>query len=66
MCAGRAYSLRDVLKMAENLTRHTLEVRVNPAFVRPNEVPKLLGSRQKLQQYVDLSPDPRPGSGLVL
>jgi len=56
VCAGRAYSLRDVLKMAENLTRHALEIRVNPAFVRPNEVPKLLGSRQKLQQYVDLSP----------
>jgi nucleoside-diphosphate-sugar epimerase len=56
VCAGRAYSLRDVLTLAENLTRHTLEVRVNPAFVRSNEVPKLLGSRQKLQQYVDLSP----------
>ena len=56
VCSGQAHSLRDVLAMAEGISGHAMEVRVNPAFVRANEVPRLLGSGRKLQERAGLSP----------
>ena len=48
ICSGQAYTLRDVLLMVREISGHDFEVRVNPAFVRSNEVKILLGSRAKL------------------
>jgi GDP-D-mannose dehydratase len=42
--------------MAERISGRSMEIRVNPAFVRSNEVPRLLGSGLKLQQLTGLSP----------
>lgn len=56
VCSGRAHSLREVLNMAERHSGRSMEIRVNPAFVRINEVPRLLGSGLKLQQITGLSP----------
>ena len=44
VCSGRSHSLRGILAMAEQITGHTLQVRVNPALVRANEVKNLLGN----------------------
>ena len=52
VCSGRAYSLRDVLAMATSLSGHSLEVKVNPAFVRANDVRVLRGSRAKLESVI--------------
>ena len=38
ICSGRAVSLRSVVEMVSELSRHPLQVTVNPAFVRANEV----------------------------
>lgn len=51
-CSGRAYSLMDVLRMAESITGHSMEIRVNPAFVRANEVRVLRGSRAHLEATI--------------
>lgn len=51
-CSGRAYSLMDVLRMAESITGHSMEIRVNPAFVRANEVRLLRGSRAHLEATI--------------
>ena len=48
VCSGQAWSLNDVLGMVREISGHDFEVRVNPAFVRTNEVKTLLGSRAKL------------------
>ncbi|SDW03576.1 GDP-mannose 4,6-dehydratase [Nitrosomonas communis] len=48
VCSGQAYTLRDVLQMIREISGHNFEVRVNPAFIRSNEVKILLGSRAKL------------------
>lgn len=45
------YSLREVLAMADVL-RHQLEVRVNPAFVRANEVKALRGDVTRLKTLI--------------
>jgi len=52
VCSGVAYTLREVISMAEDLTGYPIEVRVNPAFVRPNEVYKLTGNPAKLHACV--------------
>jgi nucleoside-diphosphate-sugar epimerase len=48
VCSGHAYTLMEVIGMATAITGHDIEVRVNPAFVRQNEVKLLQGSCQRL------------------
>ncbi len=52
VCSGQAYSLQEVLSMAREISGHDIEVRVNPAFVRANEVKRLLGSRARLESVI--------------
>ncbi len=52
ICSGLAMSLNDVLGIARELSGHNLEVRVNPAFVRQNEVKILVGSSAYLESII--------------
>jgi nucleoside-diphosphate-sugar epimerase len=47
--SGQGYSLRSVLDLAADLTGHRPDVRVNPAFVRTNEVHRLVGDVSALE-----------------
>lgn len=59
VCSGNLHSLREVLALIATLTGHSLEIKVNPDFVRPNEVISLGGDPSLLRQYVaDWSPRP--------
>jgi nucleoside-diphosphate-sugar epimerase len=59
ICSGRAIALLDIIEMMNEITGYKIEVRVNPAFVRENEVPRLVGSPTKLRSLVAIPP-PRP------
>ena len=48
VCSGQPHALGSVIAALEELTGHHLQVRVNPAFVRANEVHRLCGSPEKL------------------
>jgi nucleoside-diphosphate-sugar epimerase len=48
VCSGQTYSLKRVIKLLEGLTHHSIDITINQAFVRPNEVHKLCGSPDKL------------------
>ncbi|MCX8085821.1 MAG: GDP-mannose 4,6-dehydratase [Rhodocyclaceae bacterium] len=50
VCTGRPYTLQQVMEVLAALTGHRLEVRVNPAFVRANEVKTLCGNPSRLQR----------------
>ena len=52
ICSGEAVTLRDVLSYCRELTGHDMEIRVNPAFVRANEVRSLAGSTAKLDGII--------------
>ena len=52
VCSGVGHTLRAVLQMAADITGHMPQVRVNPAFVRANEVQKLVGSRAALERAI--------------
>jgi nucleoside-diphosphate-sugar epimerase len=59
ICSGQAIALLDVVRIMNQLAGYEIEVRVNPEFVRTNEVPRLVGSNAKLRRLVEL-PAPRP------
>ena len=48
LCSGQSYSLMDVIRMMQEIAGYEIEVRVNPAFVRANEVARLTGSNERL------------------
>jgi len=50
--SGRTHSLREVLTTAEELTGHSPEIIVNPAFVRENEVRTLCGDNSRLKSLI--------------
>lgn len=52
VCSGRALTLREVLELAQEVTGHAMEIRVNPQFVRANEVRRLRGSPGKLRSRI--------------
>ncbi|CAG0931993.1 GDP-6-deoxy-D-talose 4-dehydrogenase [Planctomycetaceae bacterium] len=52
ICSGEATSLRQVLSLAGELTGHMPTVKVNPAFVRANEVKRLRGSGARLDAAI--------------
>lgn len=51
-CSGVGHSLRDVLAMMREISGHEPEIRINPEFVRANEVKSLVGSRKKLESAI--------------
>jgi nucleoside-diphosphate-sugar epimerase len=56
VCSGTAYTLADVLRMMATIAGYAIAVRVNPAFVRANEVKRLLGSAAKLERAIGTLP----------
>ncbi len=52
ICSGRSNSLGDVIDSLSEIAGYRIEVQVNPAFVRANDVLKLAGSNAKLASVV--------------
>jgi len=52
VCSGTVHSLREVIAMAEDITGHKIEVRVNTHLVRANEVKRLRGDVAKLNSLL--------------
>jgi GDP-6-deoxy-D-talose 4-dehydrogenase len=59
ICSGRTHSLREVIQTVSELAGHRIEVRVNPQFVRANEVKTLRGSPALLKRLLPTW-SPRP------
>lgn len=57
ICSGRALSLREILAMMEEIAGRGIEVSVNPAFVRANEIPRLLGCNKRLRDALGFAPE---------
>ena len=57
LCTGTPYALRDVIDMCEQISGHTLEIDVNPAFVRAQEVKSLTGDPSRLTSVIGALPD---------
>lgn len=49
VCSGKSYSLREILAICQAITGHEIQVEVNSAFVRANEVKTLCGDNSRLR-----------------
>lgn len=56
VCSGREISIREIIGMASELSGRDIDVRVNQAFVRPNEVTRLHGDRRRLEALIGKLP----------
>jgi nucleoside-diphosphate-sugar epimerase len=56
ICTGTGTSLDEVLDLMADIAGYRIEVRINPAFVRDNEVRRLVGSNQALRQHIGFTP----------
>lgn len=52
ICSGQATALSEVLELMSEISGHRIEVKINPAYVRSNEVKLLVGSHNKLEQVM--------------
>lgn len=53
ICSGNLLSVREIISLAEKITGHYIEVKINQTFVRSNEVIKLCGDGNKLRSIVN-------------
>ncbi len=56
LCSGVGRSLRWILEQLTELSGHTLEVRINPEFVRASEVHRLVGSSSRMESALGKLP----------
>ena len=52
VCSGESVSLLEIVAMMEDIAGYKIDVRVNPAFVRGNEVAKLTGDNSRLRSLI--------------
>ena len=51
LCSGEATALETCIRMASEITGYDIETKINPGFVRANEVKTLRGSSEKLDRF---------------
>jgi GDP-4-dehydro-6-deoxy-D-mannose reductase len=56
VCSGRAYAVREILDGLRRLSSAAVEVRVDPARLRPDDTPLVLGSPARLQACTGWTP----------
>ena len=60
VCSGTLTALDEVLALMRDIAGYAIEVRVNPAFVRGQEVARLRGSNARLRAVLDDAPGSIP------
>ena len=56
ICSGKAWRIRDVLDLLLGMTKQKIEVREDPARLRPSDVPVLLGDHSKFTDRTGWKP----------
>ena len=56
ICTGQTYTLQHIITALSELTGHSLQIKVNPMFVRANEIHRLCGNPEKLIHAIGALP----------
>ncbi|WED22011.1 GDP-mannose 4,6-dehydratase [Vibrio sp. JC009] len=56
LCSGQVFSLSYILEEMSSIAGYPIDVKVNPDFVRNNEIKVLGGSREKLHKLTGITP----------
>lgn len=52
VCSGHAINIKKIIHIMENIAGYTIKVKINPEFVRKNEIKMLKGSSKKISSIV--------------
>jgi len=52
ICSGKAVSLSEIISTLEDLTNHKIKIRINQSLIRANEIEKLSGSSEKIENLI--------------
>jgi len=52
VCSNQAHSLREIISLFQLFSNHNPEIKINPKFVRSNEIIRLTGSDVKLKRLI--------------
>jgi len=58
ICSGRGTALGEIIAFMNGIAGYAIDVTVNPAFVRTNEIRRLIGSNHKLFSLIGEQPIP--------
>ena len=58
ICSGKPIALKSVFDLLSQITGHHMQIKLNPAFVRDNEIHRLYGNPEKLYRLVGDIPLP--------
>ena len=53
ICSGKATSLSSIIETISNMSKHQMEIKINQAFIRENEIMTLRGSNEKLKKFTN-------------
>lgn len=56
LCSGNAVALREIIARLERITGHAMQVVTNPAFVRGNDIRRLVGDNARLRGLLGIVP----------
>lgn len=48
VCSGQGYALDDVIKLLEEISGLNIETSINPEYLRPNDMPIIIGDNKKI------------------
>jgi GDP-6-deoxy-D-talose 4-dehydrogenase len=52
VCSNQAHSLREIISLFQQFSNHNPEIKINPKFVRNNEIIRLTGCDAKLKKLI--------------
>lgn len=50
LCSGKTYSIKDIMRLMDEIAGYEIKIEINPDFVRSNEIKILKGDREKLDK----------------
>ena len=57
ICSGRGIALSDIISTLNAIAGYDIEVRINPEFVRRNEIKRLIGDKRRLCSLIGTRPE---------
>ncbi|WP_436514898.1 GDP-mannose 4,6-dehydratase [Ekhidna sp. To15] len=54
VCSSQTYSIKEIIRKLKEKTGHEIEININPAFVRENEITELKGSTKNLGTIIEI------------
>lgn len=54
LCSGKSTTLYEIIEHMNNIANYSINIKVNPLFVRKNEIKDLFGSNKKLHSLISI------------